>query len=80
MEVTGVIGGSGLYELEGFEVTERKAVETPFGSPSDELVIGELEGRKVAFLPATGGATGSAPARCPTGRTSTRSRASASPG
>lgn len=54
MEVTGVIGGSGLYELEGFEVTERKAVETPFGSPSDELVIGELEGRKVAFLPRHG--------------------------
>jgi len=54
MEVTGVVGGSGLYELEGFEVTERKQVETPFGSPSDELVLGELEGRKVAFLPRHG--------------------------
>ncbi len=54
MEVTGVIGGSGLYELEGFEVTERREVETPFGAPSDELVIGTLEDRPVAFLPRHG--------------------------
>ncbi len=54
MELTGVIGGSGLYELEGFEVTERRAVSTPFGVPSDELVLGTLEGRPVAFLPRHG--------------------------
>lgn len=54
MEITGIIGGSGLYELEGFEVRERRAVETPFGAPSDELVIGELEGRPLAFLPRHG--------------------------
>jgi 5'-methylthioadenosine phosphorylase len=54
MELTGVIGGSGLYELEGFEVKETRAVPTPFGDPSDELVIGELEGRPVAFLPRHG--------------------------
>ncbi len=54
MELTGVIGGSGLYELEGFEVKETRAVSTPFGDPSDELVIGELEGRPVAFLPRHG--------------------------
>ncbi|RMG17608.1 MAG: S-methyl-5'-thioadenosine phosphorylase [Planctomycetota bacterium] len=54
MEITGVIGGSGLYELEGFQVQERRSVQTPFGAPSDELVIGELEGRPVVFLPRHG--------------------------
>lgn len=54
MEVTGVIGGSGLYELEGFEVLETKTVETPFGPPSADIIIGSLEGRKVAFLPRHG--------------------------
>jgi 5'-methylthioadenosine phosphorylase len=54
MELTGVIGGSGLYELPGFEVKERRAIETPFGMPSDEVIIGELEGRPVAFLPRHG--------------------------
>ncbi len=47
----GVIGGSGLYEIEGLEQVRRVAVETPFGSPSDEFVIGLLEGVEVAFLP-----------------------------
>jgi 5'-methylthioadenosine phosphorylase len=50
----GVIGGSGLYELEGFEVRERRVVDTPFGGPSDELVLGSLEGREVIFLPRHG--------------------------
>ena len=54
MERTGVIGGSGLYELEGFELLETKAVETPFGMPSDELMIGRLEEREVVFLPRHG--------------------------
>jgi 5'-methylthioadenosine phosphorylase len=54
VEVTGVIGGSGLYELEGFEVLETKAVETPFGAPSADIIVGTLEGRKVAFLPRHG--------------------------
>ena len=54
MELTGVIGGSGLYELEGFEVEEERVVETPFGSPSDALIVGKLEGRPVAFLPRHG--------------------------
>lgn len=44
----GVIGGSGLYEfLDDYETVD---VETPFGSPSDPLVIGEVEGRSVAFV------------------------------
>jgi 5'-methylthioadenosine phosphorylase len=44
----GLIGGSGFYEF--FERAERVRVETPFGDPSDELVIGEVEGRRVAFI------------------------------
>jgi len=47
----GVIGGSGLYQMEGLEEIERRQVPTPFGLPSDDIVIGKLEGKKVAFLP-----------------------------
>ena len=47
----GIIGGSGLYEMEGFTDVKELAVETPFGSPSDHLMVGTLEGRRVAFLP-----------------------------
>ena len=47
----GVIGGSGLYQMEGMKVLEERRLETPFGDPSDVYIIGELEGRKVAFLP-----------------------------
>jgi len=50
----GIIGGSGLYEMEGFTDTENVAVPTPFGEPSDEYIVGQLEGRKVAFLPRHG--------------------------
>ena len=50
----GIIGGSGLYEIEGFEKTEERAVETPFGAPSDALVGGTLGGRQVWFLPRHG--------------------------
>ena len=46
----GVIGGSGLYGMEALEIHEEKRLETPFGDPSDAYVLGELEGRKVAFL------------------------------
>ena len=46
----GVIGGSGLYAMEGLEVHEERRIETPFGEPSDPYVLGELEGQKVAFL------------------------------
>jgi 5'-methylthioadenosine phosphorylase len=50
----GIIGGSGLYEIEGFEKSEERRVETPFGEPSDVLVGGELAGRQVWFLPRHG--------------------------
>jgi 5'-methylthioadenosine phosphorylase len=47
----GVIGGSGLYQIEGLEEPEEVTVETPFGRPSDSLVSGRLSGRQVYFLP-----------------------------
>ncbi|HCU25751.1 MAG TPA: S-methyl-5'-thioadenosine phosphorylase [Deltaproteobacteria bacterium] len=45
-----IIGGSGLYEMAGLKILEERAVETPFGEPSDDFLIGELEGIPVAFL------------------------------
>lgn len=50
----GIIGGTGLYEIEGFEQTDEKRIETPFGDPSDVLVGGTLAGRNVWFLPRHG--------------------------
>lgn len=50
----GIIGGSGLYELEGFELTEERKITTPFGEPSDALVGGTFAGRQVWFLPRHG--------------------------
>ncbi|MDE3200198.1 MAG: S-methyl-5'-thioadenosine phosphorylase [Acidobacteriota bacterium] len=46
----GIIGGSGLYSMPGFSNVHEERIETPFGDPSDAFVLGELEGRKVAFL------------------------------
>lgn len=46
----GIIGGSGLYSMPGFEVTEEVTIDTPFGPPSDPFVVGTLEGKPVAFL------------------------------
>lgn len=50
----GIIGGSGLYELEGFEKAEDRRVETPYGAPSDVLTGGRLAGRALWFLPRHG--------------------------
>jgi 5'-methylthioadenosine phosphorylase len=50
----GVIGGSGLYEMEGLKDIKQVRVETPFGEPSDEIVLGSLGGRRLAFLPRHG--------------------------
>jgi 5'-methylthioadenosine phosphorylase len=52
--VIGIIGGSGLYNIEGLTNTRWERVETPWGEPSDELLIGEFEGAKVVFLPRHG--------------------------
>ena len=50
----GVIGGSGLYEIEGLSQIEELRLETPFGDPSDAIVLGNLEGMRIAFLPRHG--------------------------
>jgi 5'-methylthioadenosine phosphorylase len=52
--VIGIIGGSGLYHIEGLSNTRWEHVETPWGAPSDELLTGELEGAQVVFLPRHG--------------------------
>ena len=46
----GIIGGSGLYSMPGLTNITEEVVSTPFGEPSDSFILGELEGRKVAFL------------------------------
>src|ERR1700727_2291195 len=46
----GIIGGSGLYAMEGLTNTHEVRIKTPFGEPSDAFVIGTLEGKQVAFL------------------------------
>jgi len=46
----GIIGGSGLYSMPRFEAQEEASIETPFGWPSDNYVLGTLEGKPVAFL------------------------------
>ncbi|MFA7293850.1 MAG: S-methyl-5'-thioadenosine phosphorylase [Candidatus Omnitrophota bacterium] len=54
MSRIGLIGGSGLYKIEGMEVISRLSVKTPFGQPSDKFTIGKLEGKEVVFLPRHG--------------------------
>ncbi|MDO8637080.1 MAG: S-methyl-5'-thioadenosine phosphorylase [Dehalococcoidia bacterium] len=50
----GIIGGSGLYEIEGFHDVREVNIETPFGKPSDAITVGMLEGMNIAFLPRHG--------------------------
>jgi 5'-methylthioadenosine phosphorylase len=50
----GVIGGSGVYEIEGLANTRWTKVDSPFGAPSDALLMGELDGQTLAFLPRHG--------------------------
>jgi len=53
-KMVGVIGGSGLYEMEGLEEVQTVSLKTPFGNPSDPFIVGRLEGVKIAFLPRHG--------------------------
>src|SRR5438270_3571620 len=46
----GIIGGSGLYQMEGLTILEERKIGTPFGDPSDSYVVGEIDGVRVAFL------------------------------
>ena len=50
----GIIGGSGLYQMDGLTDTRELVLDTPFGSPSDSVIVGSLEGVQVAFLPRHG--------------------------
>jgi 5'-methylthioadenosine phosphorylase len=50
----GIIGGSGLYQMEGVEDSREQRVETPFGAPSDALIGGTMHGRQIYFLPRHG--------------------------
>ena len=50
----GIIGGSGLYDMEGLANVAEHRVSTPFGEPSDAIVVGNLDGTSVAFLPRHG--------------------------
>ena len=50
----GIIGGSGVYNIEGLENTRWVKVESSFGEPSDEILVGELNGQPIAFLPRHG--------------------------
>src|SRR5881392_2539728 len=50
----GIIGGSGLYQMEGVENPTEQRVDTPFGEPSDAIVGGRMHGRQVYFLPRHG--------------------------
>ena len=47
----GIIGGSGFYKMEGFEKTTWKKIKTPWGEPSDEILIAKLSGEEICFIP-----------------------------
>ena len=47
----GIIGGSGLYKIEGFEKTKWKKIKTPWGKPSDEILTAKLEKEEIYFIP-----------------------------
>lgn len=49
-----VIGGTGVYDSDAFENVQEVEVDTPFGKPSDKILVGDFEGRKVAFIPRHG--------------------------
>ena len=54
MSKIGIIGGSGLYGIEGLVLNKARAVSTPFGSPSDKYIGGEINGTEIVFLPRHG--------------------------
>ena len=62
-DLLGVIGGSGFYDMEGLKKVRKVKVKTPFGDPCDSFVVGELDGRPVAFLPRHGRGHRVAPSR-----------------
>ena len=78
--VIGVIGGSGIYDIEGLSNTWGEGVTSPFGEPSDALLFGDLEGQPMVFMPRHGrGHKLPPPIESITVQTSTRSSAQVSP-
>ena len=75
----GFIGGTGLYDLPGLRNTRHERVESPFGGPSDDVLLGELDGQPLAFLPRHGRGHVVPPTSSTTARTSMSLSASASP-
>ncbi len=63
--IIGVIGGSGVYDIDGLENARWQAVESPWGKPSDEILTGSLNGVKMAFLPRHGRGHVHAPSTVP---------------
>ncbi len=63
--VIGIIGGSGVYQIEGLEEARWQAVDTPWGAPSDEILTGRLCGVAMAFLPRHGRGHVHAPSEVP---------------
>ena len=59
-KIVGVMGGSGLYEMEGLEDVQTISLKTPFGDPSDSFFVGHLEGVKVLPAPTWKGPSHSA--------------------
>ena len=49
MEKIGIIGGSGLYDIEGFDAKDWVSIDTPFGKPSDDFLAGKFSGRDVVL-------------------------------
>lgn len=54
MSKVGVIGGSGLYHMEGFVMKKRRTVRTPYGKPSGQYITGSIDGKEIIFLPRHG--------------------------
>jgi 5'-methylthioadenosine phosphorylase len=52
--VIGIIGGSGVYDIKGLENKVWTHVDSPFGKPSDDFLVGDFEGKKIVFLPRHG--------------------------
>jgi len=61
----GIVGGSGIYNLEGLTGVKKVRISTPFGAPSDDFVVGDMEGVEVAFLPRHAGGHGISPSELP---------------
>lgn len=54
MSLLAIIGGTGLSALEGLTITEQRKIDTPYGQPSSDLLVGEMAGKQVVFLPRHG--------------------------